>query len=124
MHPLNKPNFLPQELKSMRLIFKKIIFLLFLGIATISLNAQIPDNSKAKIDKSHLSIKPNSRELNVVIRNNKFQRINKQRDHLMMKKVKQMRQQKIMKKNINQSRRPEMMQRRKLMIQQRKSIRR
>ena len=121
---LQKTAILPPELKGKRKNFKMIFFVLFLGIAIFSLEAQTPENGKVKNDKSRLTIKPNSRDITVVVRNNNFQRINRQRNQIMIQKMQHLRQKKLMKKSIDQSRRQEMMQRRQQMIQQRKSVRR
>lgn len=106
------------------LVAKLASFILLVGIFTCAVQAQNPEAAKIKIDKSKLGIKPNSRDMNVVIRSNNLQRLDRQRNNSMIKKTPQLRQQKALKRSVNQSRRQEMMQRRKQMMEQRSRLRR
>jgi hypothetical protein len=102
---------------------KIYIVLVFLGIGHVCL-AQTPDNPGVVPVKKQLSIRPNSRDYGIVIRNNSFQRIDRQRKQEFINKMMQHRQMKTFKHGAKQTKRMEMMQRRKMMLQQRRAFRR
>lgn len=111
----------------MSTIFKNIrvviVTMLMLTLPEIGIEAQPVDAAKA--EKSKLTIKPNSRDMNVVLRDNSMQRIGRERQkQAVQKKMQQMRQQKVGSRKLNQAKRQEMIQRRNQMIQQRNSKRR
>jgi hypothetical protein len=107
--------------KSFRFFLVTLILLLS-SLTGINIEAQPAETSKT--DKSKLTIKPNSRDMNVVLRDNTMQRVDRQRQKAVQKKMQQLRQQKAGNKRVNQARRKEMIQRRNQMIQQRNSKRR
>lgn len=90
--------------------------------AGFNLNGQIPE--KSKVDKSNLSLKPNSREVAVSMRNNNFQKIHKIRKPLNQKPKGPNYNKKIRKKNVDAAKKQEILQRRKQMMQQRRATRR
>lgn len=104
-----------------RVFVRNLVFLFILFLATYSLQAQTTENPKG-IDKSKLTIKPNSRDVNVSFRNNLMLRVHKFRkpDSRAMHPI---RKKQLQKKNINPAKKQEMMQRRKQIMQQRRALR-
>lgn len=116
----------------MELLFKKFLhkFLiticfiaLFLGF-NISVTGQTPEKKNSRLQNNTLSIKPNSRDLNVSIRDNSFKRFEKPKKQITVKGEKVKHHPKAIRKSTDQIKRKEMMQRRKQMIHQRNSKRR
>ena len=116
----------------MELLFKKFLrkflitacFLAFFFGLNISVTGQTPEKENSRLQIKKLHIKPNSRDLNVSMRDNSFKRIEKPKKQITVKEKKVKHHPKAIKKNTDQVKRKEMMQRRKQMIHQRNSKRR
>lgn len=116
----------------MELLFKKFLqriiiticfIALFIGL-NISVEGQTPEKENSRLQNNKLSIKPNSRDLNVSIRDNSFKRFEKPKKQITVKGKKVNHHPKSIRKSTDQIKRKEMMQRRKQMIHQRNSKRR
>jgi hypothetical protein len=102
-------------------VVTKIFFLLILFLGSFSLQAQTTESARG-IDKSKLTLKPNSRDVNVSYRGNSMQRVQKIRKPDMLVKH-HIKNKKLEKRNADPAKRQQMIQRRKQLIQQRSALR-
>lgn len=108
----------------MKIFIKLSTIIIFLAIGLTGI-AQTPDKpTVVQGNKKQLSIRPNSRDYGVTLRNNSFQRIDRPRKLEFIHRMKPNRPHKGLKKGINQSRRQELIQQRKMMLRQRRAINR
>ena len=92
-------------------------------LATGTIMAQKNDGNQPSLDKRKIALRPNSRDYGPVIRDNFHQRQDRHRNKAMFMKTRPIMKNKMLKPGKKPSINKEQMQRRRQMMQQRRSLR-